>query len=126
MRLSRISDRHLITFYFYWNRWIFFYTFWQGMYLANQEGQSILQQMLFFKNYALLCNLSFSPRKKSQIYYLYDFIHWKCIKILLQISYKNQIKKLMGMLTKSDSNICKGSLLMLYTGEVKSIFISIQ
>lgn len=57
---------------------------WQDIYLANQaQEEIILHKMLFFKNYAILHILS--PRKLSKVYYLYDLVHWKCIKILLQI-----------------------------------------
>lgn len=49
------------------------------IWLIKKRG-IILQKMPFFKNYALLCNFSFSPGKLSQIYYLYDFIHENALK----------------------------------------------
>ena len=66
-----------------------FLLYWQDIYLANQAwGQIILQNMLFFKNGALLHNF-FSKKRVLNILFLWFSFIENALKFYYK--YKNQI-----------------------------------
>lgn len=114
MHLFQISYRHLITFIFSGIDAFSFIRF--GKVSSCRETLSCKRCFSLKMMYFYLVFLFLQDKVLKYIIFMISFIE-NALKFYYKYLIKTKLKKLMGMLTQSDSNICRGSSLMHYIRE---------